>query len=640
MLAFFRAMSKSKIFLVILGLPLVASLLIFGNVSDVLGNITASDAVVKAGPRVITSPEFAKVFENAKKDAEQRAQRSISTEEAVAQGAIDSLLQDLASREALLAILQKAGIRPSDKILFEQMRKIPDFLNPVTGQFDAKIYASRLSQNGVKPETFEADAKDELTAQHFRFAIEGGLRAPAVYSALIAAAQLETRTFSGFYIDPRKVAPPALPTDAQLQAFIKQYSKELMKPERRSLTVVRFSAKAIEPSLKVDPAEVQRRFDFRKDTLSTPERRTVIQVPSKDAKTAQAVAARLKQGEDPRVVAKSLGVEPVVYTDAPRTGISDQRIAAAAFSMPSGAVSQPIQGSLGWAVIKVGSVTAGRAVTLDEVRPSIEAEARAEMAQERVYDVVQKYDDAQAGGSSLKEAAKAAGVVALELPPVTAQGADAQGRPQPLLSPKLLKSAFELPEGGESEVTDDGKGEYYAVRVEKVFAPALPTLAQDRDGLVRAYMQLETAKKVKAYVDTLAARVRKGESMDAVAASAGAALERRSVDLRTAQADQSQIRQLYAMVFSGKAGDVNAAGPTVVKIESVKPGSTLQAASVVRMAQSQMRGSLFKDMAGDASRWARAEVKVKVDEARARKALGLEPVAAPKDGAADKGAGK
>ena len=51
---------------------------------------------------------------------------------------------------------------------------------------------------------------------------------------------------------------------------------------------------------------------------------------------------------------------------------------------------------------------------------------------------------------------------------------------------KLLKEAFALPQGGESEMEDEGDGEYFALRVEKVAPPTLPTLAEIKPMLAQA----------------------------------------------------------------------------------------------------------------------------------------------------------
>ena len=626
MLATFRAMAKSKITLVVLFIPLTLGLLVFGNVSDVFSGMNAKDAVVIAGDRTVSSAEFKTRFDNAKKDYEQRAGAPIMLDEIVAQGGVTDILESLANREGFFAALTKAGVRPSDTLVAEALRKIPAFFDPVTGRFDAALYRQKLAENGLTPEVFERSEKDNVAQSHFTSAIEGGLQAPAVFPALVAALALEQRTFSVFALDPRRAPVPAAPTDAQLTAFIKAHADQMMSPEQRSLVVVRFSARAMEPLIQIDPAELQKRFDFRKDTLSAPEKRTVVQIPAKTAEAAAAAAARLAKGEDPAAVAKTLGVEPILYRDVPRTAIADPRIAQAAFGMASGQQSGAVQGGLGWAALKILAVTPGRTVTLAEARPSLEAELRAEAAQDRIYDVVEKYQATHEGGASLAESARAAGVTALELPPVTAQGADSQGRPGPLLTPKLLKEAFALPEGGESEVVDDGKGEYFAVRVEKIFPAALPSLSDQRGRITAYYMSTEQARIYREKVEAIAEGVRNGQTMDAAAAQLGAKVDRVTLDRRSAEQERTERRQVFQAVFSGKPNTVFTLGAWVIKIEAIRPGSVQEAALFTRAGGRQMTRTAYQDLAEQAYRWTRREMKVKTDLNLARKSLGLAPV--------------
>ena len=63
-----------------------------------------------------------------------------------------------------------------------------------------------------------------------------------------------------------------------------------------------------------DPAELQKLYDFKKDTLSKPELRSVVQIPVKNAGQVQQVAQRLRGGEDPAAIAKSVGSSAVVHS--------------------------------------------------------------------------------------------------------------------------------------------------------------------------------------------------------------------------------------------------------------------------------------------------------------------------------------
>ena len=517
MLATIRNFAKSPI-----GVGLFALLILsFGvwGVHDVFKG-QVSNAVVTAGPRTVSPAQFKAEFDRYRKGLEQQVGEAVSQELAVVNHLDSRLVEDLASQEAFAALLSKIGLRPADSLMKAQLEKIPAFFDQVSGRFDKKLYVQRLAENQLTAPDFEQRMRDDIAQNQFATGLVNGMRVPRAYTALGAVLDMESRDVGFFAVDPRSVAPPAMPTDAQLIQFMKDNAAQLMRPEFRLLTVVKFSPSMVSQNLPVDEAELKKRFDYRKDTLNKPETRTIAQIPVKDAKTGQAVAQRLGKGENPSLVGKSIGAEAIIYADKPRTAIADSKVAAAAFSLPQGGVSV-VQGDLGMAVVIVGAITPGRNVTLDEVRPALEAELRKDAAAQKVYDISQAYDDAHAGGASLAEAAKKAGAPTVTLGPVTEQGQGMNGQPVPGVTPQMLKTAFALAAGTDSEIEDAGQGEYYALRVEKVIPKALPPLADVKPQLVRVWMMREMTKRLQAKADELSARVKKGESLEAVAGSVG-----------------------------------------------------------------------------------------------------------------------
>ena len=104
-----------------------------------------------------------------------------------------------------------------------------------------------------------------------------------MYGAVIASYELESRNVSYLILNPKSVPQPAAPTDAQLQALITQNAATLTRAEVRTVSLVRFSAKAIAPSMPVDEAAVQKLYAFRKDSLSQPEKRSLVEFSTRDA---------------------------------------------------------------------------------------------------------------------------------------------------------------------------------------------------------------------------------------------------------------------------------------------------------------------------------------------------------------------
>ncbi len=627
MLAQIRAFAKSPFSAVLIGL-LIVSFGVWG-VRDVFKGRLSND-VVQAGPRHVGPGDFKRDFENFRKQIEKQAGRPLTTEVAVENHIDTRVAEEIATREAFAALIDKMGIRPSDTLVTKQVAKIPDFYDQVSGRFDKAQYQTLLGRNGLTPTKFEAVMRDEIAQSHVGAGLVNGLRAPRAYSGLGAIFMLETRDVSYFALDPKTVPQPPAPTEVELTKFLRESGA--MKPEYRVLTVVRFSPSLVGANLPIDEAELKKRFEFRKDTLSKPETRSLVQIPVKDPKAAQAVSARLTKGEDPTAIAHTLGVDAIVYADKPKSAVADAKIADAAFAMQPGAVSV-VQSTLGTAVVKLDKVTPGKVVTLEDIRPQLEAELRKDAAAEKVYALSQKYDDAHSGGASLPEAAQKAGVPTVTIGPVSAQGGDPKNQPVGGISPKLIQTAFGLPAGGESEVQDAGNGEYYAVRVEKIIPAAPPQLEEVKPQLVKAWMGREMTKRLTAKADELIARIKKGDTMDAVAASVGSHVEHvNGLDRQTAGQNKDLSQEALGQAFTVKPGEAFAAqnakafGVVIGRLDAIRPPSGETLARVTEGSRPQMTQAIFKEISGDSRKSARDQMKVKIYPEQARLALGLEPL--------------
>jgi peptidyl-prolyl cis-trans isomerase D len=623
MLAQLRSLAKSPIVVVLLGL-LMLSFLLWG-VRDVFNNLSAGDAVIQAGGRTIGEGRFRQLFEDEIKSYGQQTGQQISLPDAVKAGFDHQVADALATDEAFAAYLSRSGLRPSDALVVDEIRKAPRFFNPVSGVFDKDAYMKFVTQQlNMTPPEFENLLRTELAQAQFMSGVSAGLHAPRLYDALVAAVGLEGRTFSYFVLPPTAVPPPTAPTEAQMLAFLKENGRKL--PEARALSVIRFSAAEAGAALPVDPAAVQKRFNFEKDSLSTPEKRSLIEVPAKDAATAAAVSARLKHGEDPYAVAKSLGVSPVPYTDVPKTAIADPAAADAAFALPAGAVSSPIKGALGYSVVKVTSATPGHVATLEENRDKIEAEVRKSAGQAKINQQVKAYEDARSGGANFAQAAQKLGLNITTTPPVSAQGTTLQNQRFPL-APKLLQTAFTLQPGADSDIVDLGQGDYAVVRLDKIVPPAPPPLDQVRPQVIQYMEAHDVETRLQAKATTLADQVKKGQPIATVAATVGATVGH-GVGIERSEGGQTFNRQLLAEIFGAKVGDV-VVGPdakpgavVVAKLDAVVPANGQAAAQTAANQQTSMGRSLQQDVTAAARVAARAEIKPRIDYARAHSALG------------------
>ncbi len=242
---------------------------------------------------------------------------------------------------------------------------MPAFTNAL-GAFDQRQFDEWLGSNGLTAQEVRTETRDDLALKQTVSALAAGLQAPKSYGALVASYNLESRAITFFVLDPKSVPTPAQPTDAQLQALINQYATKLMRPEMRTLTIVRFSAHDVAPSMAVDPAKVQAAYDQAKVAKAQPEKRTLVEFATHDPGKAAQIATRLKAGDQPDAIAKATGVPAIPYDEKAKTDVVDPAVADAAFSANPGEVLGPISSTLaGYAVVKVIKVTPASIPTLE-----------------------------------------------------------------------------------------------------------------------------------------------------------------------------------------------------------------------------------------------------------------------------------
>jgi len=627
-----RSSARNPIGIALMGaLTLVFLLLGVGGgqrMPDILSGAKV-DSVVSAGNHVISATEYKSIFEQQKKRLEQQSGQTYATDFLVKNGFDQDLINQMSMDQAEAEMLRRAGIKPAPSLIDDQIKKIPFAFDKVTGKFSAKQFTQFLAAQGLTLRQVQDDFTDELAERHFGLALAAGFQMPRAYSAINAIAALENRDVSYFFLDPHIIPPPSPPTDAQLTTFMKAHAAELTRPEMRTITLARFSAAAIAPTVKIDEGQIEKEFNARKASLSAPESRTVIQIPVKTAAQGAQAAQRLARGEPATAIAKSFGVDPITYVDKPQDGIADRKLGAVAFSMKADEPKGPIQGDLGLAVLEVTKITPGKAASLTDARAKIEADLRQKAAQDRAYAMSTTFDQARQGGANIAAAAQKAGAAPVTVGPFTAAGLGEDGKPISLLNGQIAKAAFSINAGEDTDIADAGPGDYFALHVDRVTPPSLPPLDQARPKLTQAYMADVVRSAFRARAEALEKDIRGGKPIDAAAASVGAHVVRLSdIQLIKAQQYQNLGRDFLNAVFTVKAGETFAVGAPggafVAKLDSVRPGDPILTAAVTNAVRGKLSQDYLRDLMDTSKRGAEKAVAVKVNLKLARQTLGVD----------------
>ncbi len=624
MLAFMRAFAKTWYAKVLFGVLIIAFGLIF-NVRDMIGGIFATQNVVSVGSHSVDAVEFKTVFDRNKKEIETQRNggQPIPMEEFLKAGVPEQMAEKMATQNALFEWLQNIGLKPSEKLIADQLGQVQEFLNPVTGQFDKKQFQEVLDKNGVSRAKFDQEQRDNFALKHFGAGISGGLRVPRSYAAFQAAFFGETRDASWITVDAKVAGAPPAPTDAQLAGFLRENAERYRHPELRSGSMVAFLPEEVAKTITVDADRVKKLYDFRKDTFAKPETRTWIKVTAPNQQAATAIAQALQKGSDPAAAAKAGGGSVVPNDGRPKSAEPDAIVAQAVFDMKPGETSPPIKGQLGWAVVKLASVTPGSTRTFEEVRPDLEKVVRKEAADAKLSDMVQKFEETRSKGATLEAAADAVGLKVSKIAAMSRDGHTADGKQGPRTVADMF---FTTVKGSTSEVTDSGDGSYFAVRVDDVAPTFIPTVDQERTKLVADWTAIEQGKRMQAKASELAARLHKGESLQAVAASAGAKIET-ATDM--SRAGGPKASRMAPLAFGHNLNEAfstplpDGTGYVVGKVDAIHPAAVALAAGQAERMRGQVTEAISSDMAQAVYASARKTTKAKVNKDRIAAALGV-----------------
>jgi len=628
MISLFRDFAKSKWAAGLFVLLIISFAVVGGSQTDVFKSLGAQH-VITAGDRSVDAVQFRNDFERIRANAQEQEGRPLTTEDLVKANVHVRYLEAQTQRLGFLEWARNVGIRPDESLIIKRIREIPAFFNQVTGQFDQAQYEQTLARQNFTPVQLEEEFRDTAVTEHFGSAIQAGIRSPRIFGALVAGRALELRDGRWFNVTQAMAGTSAAPTDAQLTAFLNENATQLRRPEFRITSIVLFNDAAGFTPPAIPEARIVERFNFRKDSLSTPERRTFTTLTAPDRAGADRIAAALRAGQSPTAVAEANHIQPAEFAAQPQSAVPDPAVGTAVFGLTTGQVSAPIQGRVGFTVAKLVSVTPGAPATLEGVRDAIVAELQEEDGKARVFSRVEAYEKARTDGKPLADAVREVGARIVQLPPFTQDGRLPNEQPMGA-PPQITQTAYALTKGAESDVVDSGQGQYFVLRLDDIQPAALPTLADVREPLTRQWVMRENARRLTNKAEELAARVRGGEDIAAVAASAGATLTARTGVQQNAEAQSALgdgvlgglFGQGRGQVFTGPASET---AFVVGRVDAVRAPTAALAAPIADQIRPRMAQELVNG-AGEALVAAAARAsKAENDPARAIEALGVTP---------------
>ncbi len=247
-------------------------------------------------------------------------------------------------------------------------------------------------------------------------------------------------------------------------------------------------------------------------------------------------------------------------------------------------MSQPIQSSFGWHILRVTKIVPATTQTFEQAKPALTAALAKEAALDKLDKIGNQADDALAGGANITDIATKYGFKVTKIDATDMSGRDPAGKPITLTiaTADVVKTAFQTEQGDAGRVIDSEDGTLYAVHDDNITAPRVKPLSEVKDQAVSAWQAEQKRDALSKEAKDLAAAVTPDKPLKTVAAEKKLTVTTSPPLTRRPQPNGTVPPALVAKLFAAKQGATVAldddSGAYVAQLGEIKdPGAPHEA---------------------------------------------------------------
>jgi peptidyl-prolyl cis-trans isomerase D len=504
---------------------LIVSFGIWG-IADIFRGFGQS-TLAKVGHTEISLNEFRQIYTDRLQQIGRQFGRPLTQEQARAFGFDRQVLQQTIAEAALDEKSRQLGLGQSDA---ETMRVIfadPNFKG-MNGQFDPARFQAIIRNFGYSEARYLADQKKVSLRRQLAGTINAGLAPSNTLMDALGRFQNEQRSAEFVRLGPAQAGTIDPPSPETLASYFDEHKAQFRAPEYRKISFVAITPEDVGKWSSVSDEDAKKVFELRKDKVGTPEKRQVLQIVFPNVEEAQAARSRITSGTSFEDIAKERKLDDadVDLGLVAKSGILDPAIADAAFALPTGDISQPVQGRFGVALVKVGVIQPGIEPDYASVANDIKKEIAVERARTQVATMRDKMEDERGGGASVADAAQKLGLTPVTIESVDRSGKTPAGQPVGNIPQGLdvVSQAFNSDVGVDNDAIPYRNG-YVWYEVLGITPPRDRTLDEVKDQVEARWKDDQIATRLRTKATEMVQKLDAGGKLADEAASAEAKVD-------------------------------------------------------------------------------------------------------------------
>ena len=518
--------------------------------------------VATIGHTEISVGQFRELYTEKLQQIGRQFGRPLTPEQARSFGIDRQVLQQTIAEAALDEEAQRLGLGQSDAETRRVILSDPNFKG-TNGAFDPARFQAAIRQFGYSEQRYVADQRRVSLRRQIAGSISAGLEPPKVMLEALSRFQNEQRSIDYVKLEAAQAGTIEPPSPETLAGYFDEHKVQFRAPEYRKIVFVAITPEAIGKWTEVSDADAKKLFEQRRNQLGTPEKREVSQIVFPNTEEAMAARNRLASGTSFDDLAKERGLKAadVDLGLVTKSEIIDPAVADAAFSLPSGEISQPVAGKFGVALLKIGKIEPGVEVSYESVAANLKKEIATERGRKSASDLRDKMEDARGGGASVAEAGQKLGLTPVTIDAVDRSGRLPDGQPAGNIPRGLdvVSQAFASDVGVDNDpIAFDGGYVWYDVL--GITPSRERSLDEVKDQVEAKWREDQIASRLRTKATEMVQKLDQGGKLADEAAAAGLKVETATAFKRDASLPNVPASVISAAFRSAKDGSGQTAG--------------------------------------------------------------------------------
>ncbi|MGQ0709713.1 MAG: SurA N-terminal domain-containing protein [Rhodoferax sp.] len=458
----------TKLMMILLFLVTIPAFVLVGV--DGFKSITAKGpAVAEVGRRSITQAEWDQAHK-LEADRLRASMPNLDPKLLDSPAAKYATLERMVRDQVMGQATEDARLTTTDARLAAELLRIPG-VRKADGSVDHAAYTRFLQSRGYgSAEGFEAQLRQDLALRQLEAGISGtAFASPALTEALLGA-MYQRREVQVARFNAADYQSKVVVQQTDIEAYYQAQQAQFQQAESADIEYLVLDLEGVKKTISVPEGDLKTYYEQNVARLSGKEERRashILVAAAKDASAEQRKAAKDKAQSLLAQVRKS----PDGFAELARKNSDDSASAKAGgdldffargamvkpfeeavFAMKKGETSDLVESDFGYHIIRLTDLKVPKTKTLEELRPSIEADLRGQLAQRKYAEYAQAFTDGVFEQPDTLQGV--ADKLKLEVKTARVGRAPAPGAAGLLANPKLLDAVFSADAIGNKRNTD------------------------------------------------------------------------------------------------------------------------------------------------------------------------------------------